>query len=87
MRLKRANTAVYLWLGQHFQLLTSLWILRVNSHNIIVLTYLFDFLYVILHLYVQVLFILIVLDAVKSTSSVPSASYTSTEALYRSKLN
>lgn len=59
----------------------------VNSHNIIVSTYLFHFLYIILHLYVQMLFILTVLDAVMSTSSVPSASYTSTEALYRPKLN
>ncbi len=61
--------------------------MRVNSHNITVLTYLFYFLYVILHLYVQMLFILIVLDPVMSTSSVPSASYASTEALYRAKLN
>lgn len=33
------------------------------------------------------LFILTVLDAVMSTSSVPSASHTSTAALYRPKLN
>jgi len=51
------------------------------------LTYLFHFLYIILHLYVQMLFILTVLDALMSTISVPSALYTSTAALYRCKLN